>query len=60
MPIETFKAAWLSSPEFGKVGFMVKRRDGTSPPNRLRPQVSDLTAPPSNLLRKILTSPTPR
>jgi predicted double-glycine peptidase len=60
MPIETFKAAWLSSPEFGKVGFMVKRRDGASPPNRLRPQVSDLTAPPSNLLRKILTSPTPR
>ncbi len=60
MPIETFKAAWLFAPEFGKVGFVVQRRDGANPPNRLMPRVSDLTAPPSSLLRKILTSPTSR
>jgi predicted double-glycine peptidase len=60
MPIEVFKTAWLSAPEFGKVGFMVKRRDGASPPNRLKPQVSDLTALPSILLRNIITSPISR
>jgi predicted double-glycine peptidase len=60
MPIEYFKEAWLSTPEFGKVGFVVQRRDGATPPNRLVPHLSDLTAPPSSLLRKILTSPTSR
>jgi uncharacterized protein len=60
MPIEDFKEAWLSEPEFGKVGFVVQRRDGATPPNRLVPLVSDLTAPPSSLLRKILTSPASR
>jgi predicted double-glycine peptidase len=60
MPIENFKEAWLSAPDFGKVGFVVQRRDGATPPNRLVPQLSDLTAPPSSLLRKVLTSPTSR
>jgi len=60
MPIEAFKAVWLDSPEFGKVGFVVKRRDEARPPNRLMPQVSDLTSPPSTLLRTIRTSPTSR
>jgi uncharacterized protein len=57
MPIKDFKAALLDSPNFGKVGFIVKRRDGASPPNRLMPGVSDLTAPPSTILRIITTSP---
>jgi hypothetical protein len=60
LPIDTFKAAWLDSPEFGKVGFVVKRRDGASPPNRLMPQISDLTALPSTVLRMIRTAPTSR
>jgi len=60
MPIEDFKEAWLSAPEFGKVGFVVQRRDGATPPNRLVPLLSDLTAPPSSLLRKIITSPASR
>jgi uncharacterized protein len=60
MSIEAFKAAWLSGPEFGKVGFVVKRRDGANPPNRLKPLVSDLTTPPSILLRKIIASPASR
>jgi hypothetical protein len=60
MSVEAFKAAWLSGPEFGKVGFVVKRRDGANPPNRLKPLMSDLIAPPSILLRKIIASPASR
>jgi len=60
MLIDDFKAAWLNSPEFGKVGFVVQRRDGVTPPNRLAPLVSDLTAPPSAVLRRIVTSPASR
>jgi predicted double-glycine peptidase len=60
MLIEDFKAAWINSPEFGKVGFVVQRRDGAKLPNRLTPLLSDLTAPPSILLRKIVTSPVSR
>jgi predicted double-glycine peptidase len=30
MPVARFESAWLDSPEFGKVGFVVKRRDGRS------------------------------
>jgi predicted double-glycine peptidase len=60
MPIETFREAWLDSPEFGKVGFLVKRRDGANPPNRLTPHIFDLTAPPSVLLRTMRNSPISR
>jgi len=60
MSIEAFKTAWLSSSEFGKVGFIVKRRDDVHPPNRLMPKVSDLTIPPSTLLRTILALPAVR
>jgi len=60
MPVEAFKFAWLDSVEWGKAGFVVQRRDGASPPNRLMPQVSDLTAPPSIILRKSLVPPTSR
>lgn len=41
MSIEKFEAAWLDYAEFGRVGFVVARRDGTTPPNRLAPRPSD-------------------
>lgn len=41
MRVERFEAAWLDSPEFGKVAFVVERRDGLEPPNRLAPHLSD-------------------
>ncbi len=41
MSIEKFENAWLDYAEFGRVGFVVARRDGTSPPNHLEPRPSD-------------------
>lgn len=41
MLAESFKDAWLDYPEMGKVGFVVSRRDGASPPNRLAPRPND-------------------
>ena len=41
MTIERFKNAWLEFPQFGRVGFLVARRDGQAPPNQLTPQPSD-------------------
>ncbi|WP_201276190.1 C39 family peptidase [Methylotetracoccus oryzae] len=38
MRIERFEAAWIDYPELGKVGFVVDRRDGSSPPNQLAPK----------------------
>jgi predicted double-glycine peptidase len=38
---EKFEDAWLVYPEIGKTGFVVQRRDGTIPPNRLDPRPSD-------------------
>lgn len=32
-----FERAWLEFPELGRVGFVVERRDGLIPPNRLAP-----------------------
>ena len=36
-----FENAWLEFAEVGHVGFVVKRRDGLIPPNRLEPKPSD-------------------
>jgi predicted double-glycine peptidase len=36
-----FENAWLAFAEAGHVGFVVKRRDGLMPPNRLQPKPSD-------------------
>jgi predicted double-glycine peptidase len=36
-----FENAWLAFGEVGHVGFVVKRRDGLIPPNRLEPKPSD-------------------
>lgn len=41
MPRERFEKAWLSSPELGHVAFVVARRDGLIPPNRLAPRPED-------------------
>jgi predicted double-glycine peptidase len=39
--VERFEEAWIDFPEIGKVGFVVVRRDGSTPPNRLAPHASD-------------------
>ncbi len=39
-----FEAAWLTYPEFGKVGFVVAQADGTVPPNRLAPRPTDFVS----------------
>lgn len=41
MLIEKFEKAWIDYPQFGKVGFIVRRRDGESPANLLKPRLSD-------------------
>lgn len=41
MPVERFERAWIDYPEYGKVGFVIRRRDGVEPPNRLQPRVED-------------------
>lgn len=41
MTIEQFLAAWPEHPDFGRVGFVVERRDGLPPPNRLEPAADD-------------------
>jgi uncharacterized protein len=38
VPVERFEAAWLDTPGVGRVGFIVSRRDGAAPPNRLAPR----------------------
>lgn len=38
MSRERFERLWLEFPELGKVGFVVERRDGLIPPNRLAPR----------------------
>jgi predicted double-glycine peptidase len=39
--VERFEDAWIDSPQIGKVGFVVVRRDGIKPPNRLAPRASE-------------------
>lgn len=41
MRVEKFENAWFDYPDFGKVGFVVARSDGATPPNRLAPRSSD-------------------
>jgi predicted double-glycine peptidase len=41
MTVDEFEDAWLPYPEFGRVGFVVARADGTLPPNRLAPRAQD-------------------
>ncbi len=39
-----FEAIWLEYPEIGKVGFVVARADGTTPPNHLAPRPLDFVS----------------
>lgn len=39
--IDRFENAWIDAPQFGRVGFVVERRDGAVPPNRLAPRPRD-------------------
>jgi predicted double-glycine peptidase len=41
LTFDEFEDAWLTYPEFGRVGFVVAQEDGTLPPNRLRPRSED-------------------
>lgn len=41
MTRDRFMQAWLDYPELGRVGFVVERRDGLFPPNRLDPTPRD-------------------
>jgi predicted double-glycine peptidase len=41
MPVERFMKAWTHYAGIGKVGFVVKRRDGLIPPNRLAPRARE-------------------
>jgi uncharacterized protein len=41
LTIDEFEDAWLTYPEFGRVGFVVAQEDGTLPPNRLAPRSDD-------------------
>lgn len=54
MPVEGFEDAWLDFPEFGRVGFVVQRRDGREPPNRLAPQPDDFLISPRFDVRTVL------
>jgi predicted double-glycine peptidase len=39
-----FENAWLLYPKFGRVGFVIKRLDGTPPPNQLAPSPADFVS----------------
>jgi uncharacterized protein len=41
MTVDEFEDAWIRYPEFGRVGFVVARADGSLPPNRLAPRAQD-------------------
>lgn len=41
MSRERFEDVWIDFPELGRVGFVVERRDGLIPPNRLAPTPDD-------------------
>jgi predicted double-glycine peptidase len=51
MSVEGFEDVWLDFPEFGRVGFVVQRRDGAEPPNQLAPEPVDFLIPPGPLVR---------
>jgi hypothetical protein len=41
MRMEQFVEQWIDYPVLGRIGFVVQRRDGLSPPNQLTPKLSD-------------------
>ena len=51
MTIKEFAGFWLDYGQFGKVGFVVERRDGVEPSNRLAPRRKDFLILPRTVLR---------
>lgn len=41
MTIDRFRDVWIDFPEIGRVGFIVQRRDGLTPPSRLAPNPAE-------------------
>ena len=41
LTVDEFEEAWITYPEFGRVGFVVAQGDGTLPPSRLAPRSDD-------------------
>jgi predicted double-glycine peptidase len=41
LQVERFENAWIDFPQLDRVGFVVVRRDGTQPSNRLAPRASE-------------------
>ena len=41
MTIDQFRRIWIDFPKIGNVGFVVQRRDGLIPPNRLKPDPTE-------------------
>lgn len=41
MTIARFEEAWIDFPKIGRIGFVVRRRDGLIPPNRLAPDAAE-------------------
>jgi predicted double-glycine peptidase len=50
MTIQEFEGLWLDFGQFGKVGFVVERRDGIPPPNQLAPTPDDFLILPRSAL----------
>ena len=44
MHVAKFQAAWMDYAEVGRVGFVVARTDGVTPPNQLAPEWSDFVS----------------
>jgi uncharacterized protein len=44
MHVAKFQAAWMDYEEFGRVGFVVARTDGATPPNQLAPEWRDFVS----------------
>jgi predicted double-glycine peptidase len=49
MDLEAFRSAWS-----GNIGFIVRRRDGTVPPNELVQRAADMLRPPDAAVRSAL------
>ena len=54
MPLERFEEAWIDSPVFGRVGFVVTRPGAIPSRNRLAPNRDDAVSPTPDMLRRIL------
>lgn len=54
IPAAAFEKAWINHPKMGRVGFVVKRRDGVPPPDRLS-DPETILLPPESVLRHVVS-----